>query len=291
MQTFLFPKVGYGVVAAVALLFSLIPLKASSLIVNWGGKYLASYAPFDIDEPTSAGGRTEYAYSDTVPINPGGPTFYGAFLLSNGDGSGVPAFDDNAFGLAPYGPAPGDRFKVAATAGASPLAMRGLFFFKKEDFAGAGSGPVTLDSQSSFRIELASAIGSTRRIYLSAYALVEGQWNWYLLNNPRGGGGEYTRSGLGTELWALYEPEGEEFLPAPPGTSAFKVSGAAFEDIGAVGVFFDLRQTEQGKTTTLYIESVQVVATVPEPSAIALSVMFAALGLASLRRRKAALLF
>src|SRR5690606_12401527 len=92
------------------------------------------------------------------------------------------------------------------TAESGSLTARGLIFFKKEDFlAGGADGPVTFDENSSLTFNLTSSSGNTRQTRAAVYALVDGQWNWYVSLNTKAGAVLNTFTNLAEEQWSIYD--------------------------------------------------------------------------------------
>lgn len=254
----------------------------AALLVDWGGDYVSSYQQF-AGSPTSTAGVTTYLYSKTAPKSPAsgytGPEFYGAFSLTNSSGTGTPVFTTlTRFGVADSGATDQIRIGASASTGET-VTMRGLVFFQKEDFLGGGNAvPVTLDSASSFSLNVSTSSGSSRQFKMAVYAFVDGSWNWYLSQVAGAGGATLNIISAGTSLWGLYSiNESTSPLDSAPLSAAYTVSGSAFEDIGAVGYYFNYTSSA-GANTYIYVESFAFNGVaVPEPHTVFLGLT--ALGL------------
>lgn len=240
----------------------------SATLVDWGGDYVSSYTGLDTPEPATGGGWITYNYSDTTPISPAGPTFYGAISLVDSSGTGTPAFTSDRFGIQDV--AAGDQLRIGASAGATTLNMRGLIFFKKENFLDGGStGTVNFSEGGSISLSTSTSVGANPRQFKAAvYALVGGEWNWYLSASTAATSIDISDPAL--SLWALYGIDASTApLNAAPGGAAYTVSGSSFEDIGAIGFYFNFNQTDNNMA--FFMTSFEVNATViPEPSTAAL---------------------
>ncbi len=264
----------------------------ASLVLSWGGDYVSTYQGV-VGTPTSSGGASVWAYSDTVAKSPdasvySGPKFYGAFSLINASGAGVPTFDANRFGVANAAGTDGLRFGASAMPGEGAITMRGLVFFKKEDFANGSSGTVTLDNDTVFSLNVTSSLSNStspnvRRYQFAVEALVGGVWGWYISNDYSSGTTTLTLSDAG--VWAPYiVSTGATPLEAAPtpGNAAYSVAGSLFEDIRSVGYYFNYRQDG---TAANFVTQFKVEATVvPEPG---VAVLGGAGALALLLRRHA----
>ena len=246
-------------------------------IFDWGGKYVTTYAAID-GTPTTTGGSSTWQYSLDTKKSPtySGPAFYGAFSLTNSDGTGTPEFRSGNFGVNPGTTADSIRFSATAPATGS-VTMRGLLFFKKEAFAGtaADSGrKVTFDNTSSLTLQLGTSIAATTRtVKMAVYALVGGEWDWYLsLASTASATNPFTISDAGAATWARYSISGSSApLDAQPGLSAYTILGSSFEDIGAVGLFFNYVQPSGGNAS-MYLNTFHAdanVSAIPEPSVAA----------------------
>lgn len=270
---YFFPNIGKclrvaAIAGASAFLFTNTDKANATLIVDWGGDYVTSDSPLNVGTPTTGSGWITHHYSFTNAINPDGPTFYGAFSLENGSGTGTPAFTFLDLSES----AVGDRVRIYATAMSGSLTARGMVFFKKEDFLNGGSnGIVTFDENSSLTINVTSSGGNTRQVRAAVYALVDGEWNWYVSLTTKAGTTSYVFSDLANEEWGLYNIN-SSMAPLPNAlTGSSNYQPFVFDDIGAVGIFFNyVRNTENG-ALSLYFNSLEVNATViPEPSSAAL---------------------
>ncbi len=238
-------------------------------IVDWGGDYVASYTPLDLATPSTGSGWVTYNYSDSTPISPAGPTFYGAISLIDSSGSGTPGFISDRLGIAHA--AAGDSLRIGAAAGATQMRMIGLIFFKKEDFLNGAGGVLNFSDGGSISMNTTSSVGTNpRQIKGAVYALLGGEWKWYV-------SGTSAASALTIEdpaniTWAPYEIDASTApLEVAPGSSAYTVYGNEFEDIGAIGFYFNYFQTNNN--FGFFMNSFQAEATViPEPGTLSLLV-------------------
>lgn len=248
------------------------PAAMGDVIFNWGGKYVSNYTEIDGGTPTVSGGASTWLYSNTTKKSPdyAGPAFYGAFSLIYGSGTGTPEFRTDLFGIAPGSGSNNDQIRFSANAPADTnVTMRGLLFFNKADFLGAASTElVTFDSTSSLTLKLSTSIGATSRsIKMAVYALVGGEWGWYLSSaSTASASTPFTIADPAAAKWAPYSiSDTTTPLNGLPLLAAYTVPGSSFEDIGAVGVFFNYVQPSGGNAS-VYLESFQVNANIPEPS-------------------------
>lgn len=239
-------------------------------IVDWNGSYTAAYTSL-VGTPTTGSGWTTYNYSDSVPKSPSsgdgytGPAFYGAFSLENGSGIGNPTFGASTFGLTTT-----TQMRFGATANSGSLTARGLVFFKKEDFLNGSGGPVTFDENSTLALNINSSspsgAGNVRLYKAAVYALVDGNWNWYLSQSQQSGTTLFTISDLADEMWVLYDVDAST-APLNGVSGSYSTAGGDFDDVGAVGLFFNYYVANQGGSFAFYYNSFTVDAqVVPEPS-------------------------
>lgn len=268
-----------------SLLFSPVALTAGT-IVNWAATPSA-YTPFTGPSETEGAG-TYRRYSLTTAMADPGLKFYGASALEYTTGSTPPVYDDGAYGVRSNG-----TIALATQAATAPLTLRSLLFIKKEDFLnGASDTIVTFDSTSKLNINVTSSQGSTRQVRCAVYALVEGEWNWYVSYTAKAGTALYSFENLADEKWALYTlSEATLSLEAPPsGSASYTFSGSSFEDIGGIGIFLNFAQTYKAgdpiKSAGIYFGSLTVdahVAPIPEGSTIGMLLLGSGLLLTGLR--------
>ena len=295
MQRFLPSKLARAALASLALVgVPFIPSLNAATVVEWGGDYVTGYQAFTAGTPSSGAGWATYHYSNTVysdasalAISPTGPTFYGALSVVNGSGTGTADFakTDSRFGIQNGSP-DSIRFGVKTSADSGTVTMRGLAFFKKEDFLNGGSnGTVNFSEGGSLSLNVSSLLGEATQVRLAVYALVGETWGWYLSEGNRTSSGTLTVSNAGLANWAPYvvttTPSSLGLNAAP---TTYNVSGASFTEIGAFGFYFTGRSAATlNNTATMFATSYQVNATViPEPGVAMLSI--GGLGLLTARR-------
>lgn len=238
---------------------------ASTLVMQWGGKYVSSQTPFARDAETSAGALT-FPFSLTEQLSPAGPKFYGGASVVHLDGTGSPSFVSSRTGISPGTGGANDTLRFTVQIGTAPIAMYGAIVFKKEDFInGASSQTLTFDAESSVVINVTSSAagsgsGQTRQGRVMVYAQNQGVWGWYISKEYKSGSGvPQTFTGLDVMDWSLYDPTLTPFEPAP-GSSSFNVKGSAFESIEAVGFFFQYSPpsgNQSGNEMTYYVNGFQ----------------------------------
>jgi len=253
---------GRAIGIAFALFFSAVSGAFATVITTWGGDYVAAYTGLNGGTPVSPTTASKtYTYSTTVAKSPAGPTFYGAFSLSNSIDSGTaPSFMANRFGIATADGA--SRLQFGTTAAAGEVVMRGLVFFMKTDFLdGSSEGTVGLDDSSVFTIGVVSSGGSFRQYKMAVHAKVLGEWGWYL--SQAGGVSEesFTLERAGEANWGRYEidPANGPLHAAP---KRYETFGTDFEEIDAVGYFFNYAQSAAGANTTFFVNSFSATAQV-----------------------------
>lgn len=77
----------------------------------------------------------------------------------------------------------------------------------------------------------------------------------------------------GAASWGRYiiDIDSTPLNAAPTASADYDVLGSAFEDIGAVGYFFEQSRADESGNLTHYVDQFQFAATaIPEPSSIAL---------------------
>ncbi|HWL52278.1 MAG TPA: PEP-CTERM sorting domain-containing protein [Chthoniobacteraceae bacterium] len=246
--------------------FSLHRAGAATLVFEWGGDYVSEATPFTVEpvDPETTPGMIDYRYSSTAPIGTAGGKLYGAFLIE--EAGATPTFST-------FGYTSSDAIALATGAGTNQRTMRGLYYFTRDDFLVPNSVPITFDDTSSFSFTITSSGGSSsspamRQSGVLVYAQVNGVWNWYVssLGNRGSGDGKTPTviSALGDVSWSLYTFSGDAPLPAAV-TAAETIAGSAFEDIGAIGLYFNYRRT--GASMSFYVNQLSLTAeAIPEPS-------------------------
>jgi len=212
-------------------------------ILQWGAdEYGPGYQAFSTSSAVGKDGFTTIAYSDEKPIFTGPPKIFGAFSVGAEGSSGAPTFAPERFGIDTGAQTTRLRFGVEAN-GHGPVILRGLVFFKKSEFLnGAAAGKVTLDDQSTFSLNISSSSGDStlpvgRQCRMAALALVAGEWSWYVSERRRASG-EFTLENAGSEKWRRY-PIDPSMIPLQEPDPSATVSGVEFEDINAVGIYFN----------------------------------------------------
>lgn len=286
-------------------------LHASTLLVNWDGNFVQNNADFsgsyttdnglNLDgDPLANDSRSGYAYNAGSPgvfspaTNYTGPsgTFYGGFVVNtlNTDGDTDKILQPHAQGIKPDGPG----YMIFETQTKKNDHTFALFtYWDKQDFLNGGSGgTISLDSLSSFSVDIRNATNVQNDIHLhmvlrqgSQFYVSEGFFGGtgasqaeagYLGVIPDGGTAEFfpDMADLG---WKAYDPSGLDLK------WAHDVWGEVeFNDITAVGFYFDTLAFSQNNSK-LEITSVSFTA-VPEPGSAALAL--GALGTLLLLRRR-----
>lgn len=261
------------------------PLGMAATIVDWGGNYVTENTNLETGSTQATGGgkTLTYLYSATSPKSPSsGYTapvdksgqFYGAFQVERD--SGTASFTTYAIvdkGANDWLHVTG----VTETATGTTRSLTGLVFFKKEDFldgANAANLAVKLDAMSSINVTIANVPTATREVRAAVYANIGGTWNWYLSSAVyTGGAGSFSLTELGTTNWSLWDITSTT-APLNPAPQNYDVSGANFDDIGAVGMYFSV--APRSTTTTppgIAFSAISFDASVvpiPEPSVTAL---------------------
>lgn len=240
---------------------------AATLVFDWGGDYVSASTPFAVSpvDPETTPGMIDYRYSSTVPIGTAGGSLYGAFLIEEAGAS--PTFTT-------FGYTPSDSIALQTGAGTNQRTMRGIYYFTRDDFLVPDSAPITFDEASSFSFKITSSIGSSsspnmRQSGVLVHAQVDGVWGWYVSSLANRGQGQLTDppvtiNSLGTVNWSPYSFSADAPLAAVP-TGGATILGSKFEDIDAIGLYFNYRRT--GEAMSFYVNRLSLTAeAIPEPS-------------------------
>ncbi len=260
---------------------------ASTLLVNWGGNYVAG----NVGTPRGATNvnTTGYigqlwGYNATVPISPGigssysgtSAKFYGVAQLTTklggANGSHQVQIQNNA---------EQDRIYVQTrglnvnTLPGDTANAQGFFFWNKEDFLDGESLSEPLQLSSLSELYLNAPYGrvsnSTVRFavqsggvwYLSEKALVTGEKLATAL-------GSITLTELSESAWAQWGVQASptSLLDAAPGT--FDVLGSTLNDITAVGFYYDATYIKSNAVMLGFSEFRVTATTIPEPGTTAM---------------------
>jgi len=274
-----------------------VPLKAANEVINWSGQYIndsSTAANLNVGTATTITGGQIWAYRDNVAKSPtshydtaaASAKFYGVIQITSGSGTtGSPTFRVNNgvdFDVL--------RLQTQSSAGDTPsVQLRGMLFWKKEDFLGGYSAApaLSLDSLSNFTSNISFIQGNAE-----ARFAVQSNGQWYLSQasfakstGASGGAGDlFVLDNLGTSLWAEWDLDSAT-APLNPVPLSFDIAASSLGDITAVGLYFSSEITGGGRRSAFEFSTMQVTA-IPEARSTVLTGTGAALGLGWLLLRR-----
>jgi len=217
---------------------------ASTLLVNWGGNYVA--ADSNLNSQTSAiPNGLLYNYSDSTPKSPTAKysgtsdKFYGVaqstYQMDGGSGE--------LFRIVNNGSQ--DTIRILSRAGGTTntVAVQGLLFWKQEDFLDASrkDSPLSLADLGEFSVHASSVRGNAA----IRFAVLSDNV-WYLSEEVKTASTGGTPADLGTFVldnaaginWAKWEITAGPSNPLPAAPTLFDISGETLNNITAVGFYF-----------------------------------------------------
>lgn len=241
----------------------------TTTLFEWSGNYVSAETPVPITSiNTGITSGTYYATSNHttsgIKLTADTPTFYGVFTLySSMESAGLGHF-------AGYRLTKGNRFYLSPTINDTSLGDTqtvNLLYFKKEDFINGGNtATITLSEGSKLFVNSASSVGISNQRYTRAavYALVNGEWGWYLSYNSVAGSTDYAYD-LYSAKWAPYTVNTDYLVQVGAAMSLYDVTSDQFEDIGAIGIY-TAHAGASGTGAGLSFISMSFVAAIPEAS-------------------------
>ncbi len=183
----------------------------TTTLFEWTGNYVTVDTPLPISSvSTGETSGTYYAtanYSTTALAVGGAPPVYGVFTVYSFQPS---ATLSHFAGYRLSKGSPLNRFYLVPDITDSNLGTTqtvNLLYFRKEDFINGGSSAtITLGEGSKLQLQGTSSVGISGQRYTRAavYALVNGEWGWYLSASSFAGSADY--------IYDLSPPNG---LPTP----------------------------------------------------------------------------
>lgn len=250
----------------------------AATIINWQGDYVVNTGTLAIGSATASGTTNTWQYSSSVAKSPSssynGTVFYGAIMndsLGGPQGLTQAQLVNNAAG---------DRITIGSNNSQTNQLIRGLIFFKKEDFSSLSEASnITFDSTSSITIVNAGSSGT----YTLRAAVLDGT-QWYVSQTAQTSfSGTLSIADASSANWGAWDPTGAPIADDP---STFTTVGSSFTNIQAVGYFFEAFRSSGTNSVSTSTSQITFLA-IPEPSTWALL----AVGLTAvtvLRRRRTA---
>lgn len=274
----------------------------STPILIWGDtKHVTGSDPLVLSgTPVVEDHVAKYSYSWDTPLSPGagytGPTFYGTLEAH----AGAKAIEDGlvpGFSQAQLLAGAQTRMRIDAenvNSATTPRGtLRGLIFFKKEDFIGGASGSgaiVQFDESSTISLNASSLNSSPRHVHIAVHARIGDSWEWYLSETRVTVAGTLEIANAGAENWAVWgDISAEGLLPAAPTSGSYTIAGSSFDDIDAVGYHIFMTNSSNGSSHPFmqFGEfSVAAATTIPEPAHALLLVVLALAGMSIYGRKR-----
>ena len=183
--------------------------------------------------------RSVFNYSGTTPLFNGtgltGTKIYGAVVHSVQ--TGTVSYQQNISVM--EGPAFGRLVMTSQGADGAAVSSRGLLLWDKADFLAGSDSPLSFAEGSSLSVDLFRNDGTVRWVIRNGNT-------YYISAVAVSGAGSHTLVQTGSLQWAAWDPtanEGADFDRIP--STGFAVQ--AFDDVTAVGLFFDVSRTGQAR--------------------------------------------
>ena len=233
----------------------------AATLIDWQGDYVPTTQQLAIGTPTANGTTNTWVYSSSVAKSPSsnysGTVFYGAIMNDSAGGPlnlTQPQLVHNAAG---------DRITIGSNNSQNNQLIRGLFFFKKTNFANlSGASNITFDSSSAITIVNPGSSGT----YTLRAAVLDGS-QWYVSQTAQTAfSGTLSITNASTASWGAWNPSGAPIADDP---STFATAGSSFTDIQAVGYFFEAFRSS-GTNAVSSVTSQITFSAVPEPTTWAL---------------------
>ncbi len=250
--------------------------QASSLLVNWSGKYLqegTSAKEFLKGTTTNITGGWTWKYNDTVAKNPtsdydtGGPSavFYGA-LQATAAGTGaiastfhrVRTVDDH------------DELWISTSntsESTTTFHIQGLIFWKQNGFLNS-TGNVNASDISSISSNVSTFTGTGEVRFA-----IQSEGQWYLSQVAvHGIDASFSIENINATSWAIWSISSDS-APLPATPSDFNISGSSFTTVDAIGIYYNVqRGGGASRRPEVGFANFEVQA-IPEASATALTLL------------------